>query len=107
MVTPSGVDPFGFCLISAISAISAGQSKSVSPIKMDNDNTLFDATPSSDEIKQELEAMPFEKLKKIALDIQELLKHDNVSSSIRPVIVSVINELQRRKELLVAALMCS
>lgn len=63
---------------------------------------LFDTTPSPEELKQELETMPFEKLKKIALDIQELLGHKNVPSSIRPVIVAVINELQHRKELLEA-----
>ena len=73
---------------------------------MDNDNTLFDATPSPDELKQELETMPFEKLKKIALDLQELLNHKNIPASIRPVIVAVTNELQRRKELLEAASMC-
>ena len=73
-----------------------------SSIIMDNDNTLFDDTPSPDELKQELENMPFEKLKKIALDIQELLNYENVPASIRPVIVVVINELQRRKELLEA-----
>lgn len=69
---------------------------------LDNDNTLFDGTPSPDELKQELETMPFEKLKKIALEVQELLGHKNVPASIRPVIVAVINELQRRKEILEA-----
>ena len=63
-------------------------------------SALFDTTPSPEELKQELETMPFDKLKKIALDIQELLSHENVPASIRPVIVAVINELQRRKELL-------
>ena len=63
-------------------------------------STLFDTTPSPEELKQELETMPFDKLKKIALDIQELLSHENVPASIRPVIVAVINELQRRKEFL-------
>ena len=62
--------------------------------------SLFDTTPSPEELKQELETMPFDKLKKIALDIQELLSHENVPASIRPVIVAVINELQRRKEFL-------
>jgi hypothetical protein len=66
---------------------------------MDNDNTLFDATPSPEELKQELETMPFEKLKKIALDLQELLNHKNIPASIRPVIVAVTNELQCRKDL--------
>ena len=61
---------------------------------------LFDTTPSPEELRQELETMPFEKLKKIALDIQELLNHKNVPASIRPVIVAFINELQRRKEFL-------
>ena len=62
--------------------------------------SLFDTTPSPEELKQELETMPFEKLKKIALDIQELLSHKNVPASIRPVLIAVTNELQRRKEFL-------
>lgn len=74
---------------------------------MDNDNTLFDATPSPEELKQELETMPFEKLKKIALDLQELLNNKNIPASIRPVIVAVTNELQRRKDFLEAASKCS
>ena len=69
---------------------------------MDNNNTLFDSTPSPDELKQEVETMPFEKLQKIALDIQELLNHKNVPASIRPVFFAIIKELQRRKELLEA-----
>jgi hypothetical protein len=69
---------------------------------LDNDNTLLDGSPSPDELKQKLETMPFEKLQKIALDIQEMLGHKNVPASLRPVIVAVINELQRRKELLEA-----
>lgn len=63
---------------------------------------LFDTTPSPEELRQELETMPFEKLNKIALDIQELLDHKNVPAFIRPVIIAVTNELQRRKDLLEA-----
>ena len=46
--------------------------------------------------------LPFEKLQKIAMDIQELLNHKNAPASIRPVVLAVIKELLRRKELLEA-----